>query len=228
MLNLQQQAEETTRIKWTPETDAQLRALVEVHGDDDVIASMMGITYEAVRHRRVRLSLYRRRPEDSRNWTPELVARLTELWIAGMPISAMATELGNGFTRNSVVGKVHRLGLQNRERAKSVVKQKRKARSTPFRHRPLLYLAIDNTADDDTPLAQRKTIMELNENTCRWPVGDPQNVDFFYCGAESAGFTYCPKHTQAAHSTFKSFGEVASRVIEKLEAQMTHDNTQEN
>ena len=46
-------------------------------------------------------------------WTDERVARLRELWAAGWSCSKIAADLGH-ITRNSVIGKVHRLKLGGR------------------------------------------------------------------------------------------------------------------
>lgn len=223
-------------IKWTPELDDRLRAAFADTKDNHELAERLGLPYNAVSHHCNELKLLRRPPGSyhSGRWEPADEDLLRLLWARGLHASQIATELGGRFSRSAVIGKAHRLKLSARAKNhRSPTKPTRftaprikgPVRSAPFRHRPLLYLAVDNSADEDIPQDQRKSIMELNEHTCRWPVGDPQNVDFFYCGAESAGFTYCPKHTAKAHNTFKSVGEVASRVIEKLEAQMTHDNT---
>ncbi|RMC34276.1 GcrA family cell cycle regulator [Paracoccus alkanivorans] len=47
------------------------------------------------------------------SWTDERVETLKRMWAEGQSASAIAKELG-GVTRNAVIGKVHRLGLSNR------------------------------------------------------------------------------------------------------------------
>ena len=47
------------------------------------------------------------------SWTDERIDRLKELWTKGMTASQIADELG-GVSRNAVIGKAHRLGLQSR------------------------------------------------------------------------------------------------------------------
>src|SRR4030095_11203012 len=47
------------------------------------------------------------------SWTDERIDRLKELWSKGMTASQIADELGN-VSRNAVIGKAHRLGLQSR------------------------------------------------------------------------------------------------------------------
>ena len=47
------------------------------------------------------------------SWTDERIERLKELWSQGVTASHIADELG-GVSRNAVIGKAHRLGLQSR------------------------------------------------------------------------------------------------------------------
>ena len=47
-------------------------------------------------------------------WNDERVAILKKMWLEGNSASEIAKELGN-ITRNAVIGKVHRLGLSNRD-----------------------------------------------------------------------------------------------------------------
>src|SRR3954467_14952990 len=47
------------------------------------------------------------------SWTDERIERLKALWTQGMTASQIAEELG-GVSRNAVIGKAHRLGLQSR------------------------------------------------------------------------------------------------------------------
>ena len=51
-------------------------------------------------------------------WSDERVAVLKKMWLDGNSASEIAKELGN-ITRNAVIGKVHRLGLSNRDTASS-------------------------------------------------------------------------------------------------------------
>ena len=43
-------------------------------------------------------------------------------------------------------------------------------------------------------------MLELNEQTCRWPVGDPGSSDFFFCGGKTiTGLPYCAYHSRVAY-----------------------------
>jgi len=50
------------------------------------------------------------------------------------------------------------------------------------------------------PMGQRCSILELNECTCRWPIGDPSAADFFFCGGKTLdGLPYCGYHSRIAY-----------------------------
>jgi hypothetical protein len=49
--------------------------------------------------------------------------------------------------------------------------------------------------DVHIPQRQRRTLMQLKGRTCRWPVGDPGDSSFFFCGGVTErGQAYCPIH----------------------------------
>jgi GcrA cell cycle regulator len=147
-------------------------------------------------------------------WTDERVELLKKLWADGLSASQIAGELG-GITRNAVIGKVHRLGLSGRAKSpSSSAPRARKPRShmlrvsrTAIRGNNALALAYDMEPELEPepietviPLEQRRTLLELNEATCRWPVGDPSTPDFYFCGGPPvAGLPYCPHHSRVAY-----------------------------
>src|ERR1044072_8107279 len=157
-------------------------------------------------------------------WTEERVELLKKLWSEGLSASAIAAELG-GVTRNAVIGKVHRLGLSGGAEAPSHQPQPRvkptRTPSPPMRSpaafvRGNVALASDllpasvlapqalpeprPIEDVVIPLSQRVTIMELNEQMCRWPLGDPGREDFRFCGTRvGPGGPYCTHHAAIAY-----------------------------
>jgi GcrA cell cycle regulator len=64
-------------------------------------------------------------------------------------------------------------------------------------------LEINGVADTEIPAAQRCALLDLTNTTCRWPVGDPQSPEFFFCGAPGAdcesGRPYCALHSSRAY-----------------------------
>lgn len=145
-------------------------------------------------------------------WTEERIGLLKKLWADGLSASQIACELG-GITRNAVIGKVHRLGLSGRAKSpSSSIPRPRKPRvaHTP-RNPQVLFrgntaLAYDYGAEPEPelieiPVEQRKTVLQLTEKTCHWPIGDPQKPDFFFCGGEvEPGSSYCKHHDYRAHN----------------------------
>ena len=50
------------------------------------------------------------------------------------------------------------------------------------------------------PIGQRCSILELTEEKCHWPIGDPGHADFFFCGGKTLiGMPYCGYHARVAY-----------------------------
>ncbi|MDC9700895.1 MAG: GcrA family cell cycle regulator [Alphaproteobacteria bacterium] len=157
------------------------------------------------------------------NWTNERVEQLRLLWTEGWSASQIAREMG-GTTRNAVIGKVHRLGLSGRSRTvqKNTPKPKKttltylatrkpayaspvvpdgaiKFASSSTNNSNKLVRKKDTVLTDATP-KQCKTILELTEYTCKWPIGDPNTENFHFCGQKtSTGLPYCEHHASVAY-----------------------------
>jgi len=147
-------------------------------------------------------------------WTDERVELLKKLWADGLSASQIAGELG-GITRNAVIGKVHRLGLSGRAKSpSSSAPRVRKPRShmlrvsrSSMRGNTALALAYDMESELEPepvelviPVEQRRSLLELNENTCRWPIGDPSGPEFYFCGGTPiTGLPYCAHHSRVAY-----------------------------
>ena len=114
-------------------------------------------------------------------WTDDKVKMLTKLWLKGSTTAEIAKKLG--LSKNSIIGKVHRLNL--------------KTRPSPIKPNPKK--AIKKVKQ--IPHKQdRVGIMELKLNTCRWPVGDPTDDDFHFCGKNTVmGKPYCAQHCAMAY-----------------------------
>jgi GcrA cell cycle regulator len=149
-------------------------------------------------------------------WTDDRVEQLKKLWEGGLSASQIAAELGN-VTRNAVIGKVHRLGLSGRAKSpSSAAPRPRKPRPAQQMVRMPRPVARGNTAlahdyqvemepdpisvDNVIPISQRLQLVELNDATCHWPVGDPASTDFYFCGGKAvAGAPYCAHHSRIAY-----------------------------
>ena len=147
-------------------------------------------------------------------WNDERVELLKKLWAEGLSASQIAGRLG-GVTRNAVIGKVHRLGLSGRattSRMKSMRPRPRVAKriiKSPFRTvgNPTVRGLFQIDADPFVPTVEelvipaneRKYIQTLTEQSCRWPIGDPQLAEFHFCGKSKVnGLPYCEFHARRA------------------------------
>jgi GcrA cell cycle regulator len=199
------------------------------------------------------------------SWTDERIDRLKELWSRGMTASQIAEELG-GVSRNAVIGKAHRLGLQSRP---SPVKANEPAPATKAEAAPppppveeAIEVSVPKTAPAPEPIvdevdepvavapadapkaappqpmirsvgpggflrqtpgeqqspippapprrlvpakpsaevADKTSLLDLNERICKWPLGHPGEPDFHFCGKPSnPGFPYCVDHCGVAY-----------------------------
>ena len=187
-------------------------------------------------------------------WTEERVELLKKLWLEGLSASQIAGVLGEGVTRNAVIGKVHRLKLSGRAKPASSAPRVRQAprptarrvaspssggvRSSgafitggggggsnlgaTMKSRPMgggggggiqgaTALKMDEefavemqmapqAAELFIPVDKRLTLLQLNEHTCKWPIGDPLTPDFYFCGGHSEeGKPYCQFHSRRAY-----------------------------
>ena len=160
------------------------------------------------------------------SWTDERIEFLRELWSEGLSASQIAAQLG-GVSRNAVIGKVHRLKLSSRGRAKAVPARQKKApqattatksvqrtvaatRSATasigatalqeqFNDEPFAYQYIRPVENVVVPISRRLQLVQLSERTCKWPTGDPLSKDFSFCGNDAAeSGPYCGYHSKVA------------------------------
>ncbi len=111
-------------------------------------------------------------------WTDERVSLLRQLWGNGKSASEIAQILGDEITRNAVIGKAHRLGLSGRP--------------SPIRKKPAA----------EAEVASGATILSLTDRMCKWPIGDPREPGFHFCGRPSvAGLPYCQEHAALAYQS---------------------------
>jgi GcrA cell cycle regulator len=136
----------------------------------------------------------------ARTWTEDRITRLRQLHAEGYSASQIAAELG-GITRNAVIGKVNRLGLPRPTPAPGVNKiKKRKRGGQQLCHfDPTTTKPSPKPRDEDTPLEQRKQLLELRHWHCKYPIGHPGEPNFFFCGAEVFGRSYCVEHSHLCY-----------------------------
>ena len=139
------------------------------------------------------------------SWNDSNVARLRELWDQGLPTAQIGKLLG--FTKNAVVGKAHRIGLERRPspiRRTAVKPDRKKARSPII---PKLNFEIAKKEETAIPISQQnfqpvvKNLFTKNlKRGCEWPEGHPDESDFKFCGKERfEDKPYCINHCAVAY-----------------------------
>tara|TARA_B100000989_G_scaffold19502_1_gene12833 strand:- start:951 stop:1445 length:495 start_codon:yes stop_codon:yes gene_type:complete len=137
------------------------------------------------------------------SWTEDKIAKLKELWGKGNTASQIAEIIG-GVSRNAVIGKAHRLNLSAKIKTRTVSSNKsfensnndksdksKKSRKSKFKS-----LIIEKDFEPENP----KTLEQLDENSCKWPIGHPNEKDFYFCGRLSLkDFSYCKLHLLYAY-----------------------------
>jgi len=143
-------------------------------------------------------------------WTDEAVEELRRMWDRGMTTGQIAKALN--VTKNSIIGKVHRLCLTARPSPIKKVSEKKEKKpvASPKASKPTKVKVIQEKPAKDcresvkepAPLVEETNIplVKLDNHTCRWPLGDPRDDDFCFCGKRvKTGQTYCEEHASIAY-----------------------------
>jgi GcrA cell cycle regulator len=136
------------------------------------------------------------------SWNEEKVSKLKELWGKGNTASQIAQIIG-GISRNAVIGKAHRLNLSSKIKTKNSSSQnlnnnsaeinpkQRQSRKSKFKS-----LLIEKDFEPENP----KKLEELDDSSCKWPIGHPEEESFYFCGRSSLkDFSYCKLHLLYAY-----------------------------
>ena len=131
------------------------------------------------------------------SWTPKKESKLRELWGKGNTAGQIASIIGD-VTRNAVIGKAYRLKLSEKffsknintkqisQNPENVQQPERKTRRSKFKS-----LLLDKSFEPENP----KSLEELHDEICRWPIGHPNEPNFYFCGRKSMkDFSYCKLH----------------------------------
>ena len=137
------------------------------------------------------------------SWDNEKVAKLKELWGKGNTASQIAEIIG-GISRNAVIGKAHRLNLSAKIKTRSSIinqnystkNQEEKNKTKKGRKNRFRTLLIEKDFEPENP----KQLEELDDNSCKWPIGHPDEKTFYFCGRTSLkDFSYCKLHLLYAY-----------------------------
>ena len=137
------------------------------------------------------------------SWNEEKVEKLKELWGKGSTASQIAEIIG-GISRNAVIGKAHRLNLSSKIKTRNASSSQsfdnsleenssklKRGRKSKFQS-----LIIEKDFEPENP----KKLEELDESSCKWPVGHPEEQSFYFCGRSSLkDFSYCKLHLLYAY-----------------------------
>lgn len=147
------------------------------------------------------------------SWTDERVMLLKKLWVEGKTAAEIAKLIGGGVTRNAVIGKAHRLKLSGRispiqENTRpettanrgSAVRKPQKQAISKMSPRDIIAPVMAPVYQEDYCYGEGVQLVELKDRMCRWPIGDPKESGFKFCGGPAAeGMSYCDHHCHAAY-----------------------------
>tara|TARA_B100001093_G_scaffold484524_1_gene518005 strand:- start:116 stop:616 length:501 start_codon:yes stop_codon:yes gene_type:complete len=137
------------------------------------------------------------------SWTDEKVAKLKELWGKGNTASQIAEIIG-GLSRNAVIGKAHRLNLSAKIKTRTATSSQsfensvegKNIKSNRGKKNKFKSLIIEKDFEPENP----KQLEELDESSCKWPIGHPDEKSFYFCGRSSLkDFSYCKLHLLYAY-----------------------------
>ena len=138
-------------------------------------------------------------------WTEEKTEELKKLWAEGHTASQISKLLGNGISRNAVIGKSHRLNLQGRAQSRMISSPKVNNKTFDDgqgndkqirRPRGLKAIVIEKDFEPENPIPLEK----LTDKVCRWPIGHPDEKGFYFCGRSSMeSRVYCKLHVMHAY-----------------------------
>jgi GcrA cell cycle regulator len=164
------------------------------------------------------------------SWNEEKVNKLKELWGKSHTASQIAEIIG-GISRNAVIGKAHRLNLSAKIKTRSATsnqnlensKEEKNLKPNRGRKSKFKSLIIEKDFEPENP----KQLEELDENSCKWPIGHPDEKSFYFCGRSSLkDFSYCKLHLLYAYqpkgkkevSTDKDKEEVPEFIEKKIQS----------
>mgnify|MGYP001549019690 CR=1 FL=1 len=140
-------------------------------------------------------------------WTNDRVEQLKAFWDEDLTGGAIAEKLGGGISRNSVLGKAHKLNLPPRRGSARKEEPPRKRANNPLGARADRKKFASDIAElrklknEPVPLTDesgaRLTILTAKADQCRWIAGDAAQGEI--CGhGVKPGASCCPHHAARA------------------------------
>ncbi len=144
------------------------------------------------------------------SWNQQKVDDLKKLWNEGVATSRIGEQLG--FTKNAVIGKAFRLGLERRQNSRKKTAQSQSVSSvTMYR---------ESSASGHSQIAPKREVTRRREKfsfkksivgtgsfkSCQWPIGDPLEEGFHYCGGQNIPTKpYCIEHYKKAYNVDEKY-----------------------
>ena len=144
------------------------------------------------------------------SWNQQKVDDLKKLWNEGVATSRIGEQLG--FTKNAVIGKAFRLGLERRQNSRKKTALSQSASSvTMYR---------ETSAPSHSQVTPRREVTRRKEKfsfkksivgtgsfkSCQWPIGDPLEEGFHYCGGQNIPTKpYCIEHYKKAYNVDEKY-----------------------
>ena len=137
------------------------------------------------------------------SWDTEKITKLKELWGSGKTASQIAEIIGD-MSRNAVIGKAHRLNLSTKIRPRTTKSNqnyennldKKNIKTAQGGRGRFKSLIIEKNFEPENP----KQLEDLSEDSCKWPIGHPDEKLFYFCGRSSLkDFSYCKLHLLYAY-----------------------------
>lgn len=187
--------------RWTEEEDIWTAKLRESGFGARRIGRLLGRSIWSVRAREQRLR--DPRPIVLSKWTDEAKTAIHALWASGLTARQISEQFPQ-FTRNSILGHLHRLkklGLRSSRNPGQVrvINRARRAAAKPPRPSPrvIKLLPLEIAAIPDPVVEERISLVDLQPHHCRYPLGDSPHQ---YCGRQKHVTTsYCPQHARLCH-----------------------------
>lgn len=162
-----------------------------------------------------------RHPRQKVDWTPDQFEALQYGAAQGWSAATIAEWVGGGCTRSAVLGMARRRGIALLVESTHAIHRRR----VQLHDEPAAAPAEESIPDVAPEPAQEsmRAIVEAHPaflacrgakapSPCQWPIGDPQEQGFHFCGADAVpGKSYCPEHRAIANTPSKPYDPEAAR-----------------
>ena len=144
------------------------------------------------------------------SWNTQKVEDLKKLWNEGVATSQIGEQLG--FTKNAVIGKAFRLGLERRQNSRKKTAHSQSVSSvTMYR---------ESSSPGHSQIIPKRGVTRRREKfsfkksivgtgsfkSCQWPIGDPLEEGFHYCGGQNIPTKpYCIEHYKKAYNVDEKY-----------------------